>query len=84
MSLLPVENLEIENRLLKVQVTKLLKEKEDNKKENDALMDTVLTNMQQSVKKFENTKHKIKDEVDAEDSEPVKTKKKIKKEEKIE
>ena len=47
-------------------------------------MDTVLTNMQQSVKKFENTKHKIKDEVDAEDPEPVKNKKKIKKEEKIE
>merc|ERR1711935_737760 len=51
-----IETLELENRLLKVQVEKLLKEKEEKKKENDVLMDTVLTSMQQSAKKFEKEK----------------------------
>ena len=73
-----IENLQIENRLLRIQVTNLLKEKEEKKKENDVLMDTVLTTMTKSVKQFENKKYKIKEE--GRDSEPVKSKKKIKEE----
>ena len=75
-----IEHLQIENKLLKAQVEKLLREKEEKKKENDVLMDTVLTSMTKSTKKFENTKHIVKDE--NEEPEPVKNKK-VKMEQKI-
>ena len=48
-------------------------------------MDTVLTSMTKSVsKKFENTKHKIKDEIEDLPEPVVKNKKKFKTEEQVE